>query len=205
MGQCISYRRCISRRHCISHGHNKVRDYYGAGILFTNGKVVLGGISNIDGKSIISGIGGKKENNENYYECAIRETIEEIFEIDVSSDFIRSFILDANSFVIEHEIINRGYIVIVCNFAMLENLSKKLSCDGYKSDLFEGEIPNSYEDIIRQRKRSDNCEIKSLLLLPIENNNDELNELSCLNISKEFLNDMRMYNNIRKDTFRKDT
>jgi hypothetical protein len=192
MGQCISHKQCIS----------KVCDYYGAGILFTNGKAVLGGISNIDGSSIISGIGGKKENNENFYECAVRETIEEIFEIDVSSDFIKSFILDSNTFIIDHEIINDGYIIIVCNFAMLENLSKRLSCDGYKSDLFEGEMPNSYEDIIRQRKRSDNSEIKSLLLLPIENNNDEL---SCLNISKEFLDDINMYNNIRKDTFRKDT
>ena len=50
-----------------------------AGIMFTNGSLVLSGYS--QHKNKLTGIGGKKENNELPYETALRETMEELFEL----------------------------------------------------------------------------------------------------------------------------
>ena len=51
-----------------------------AGIFFTDEKIFLCGYS--QHKHKITGIGGKKQNNELPYETALRETLEEIFEFD---------------------------------------------------------------------------------------------------------------------------
>ena len=55
--------------------------HIGAGCVFTDGKLVLAGYQPFKEIPCISGLGGTKKDGESVFETAMRETIEELFEI----------------------------------------------------------------------------------------------------------------------------
>ncbi len=55
----------------------------GAGCIFTDGKLILAGLQRKQKQLVLSGIGGKRIEGETPHETAIRETVEELFNVNI--------------------------------------------------------------------------------------------------------------------------
>jgi hypothetical protein len=147
-------------------------EYTAAGSVFTDGKIILAGYQPLKRSPTISGIGGKKEEGETYLETAIRETIEELFEV---FDFPKTLITDIKSVIPQRIIQNGKYIMIVYNFADLEEILKIVKKYKILSPLYD-KVPMNLMDLIFTRKLVYSNpdpfwkpEISHLSLLPIVN------------------------------------
>jgi hypothetical protein len=126
-----------------------------AGCLFTNGSHVLGGYQ----KGAIGGIGGKAKEGENSHNTALREMLEEIFEV---YDFpIENVWLPPKKIIVR-----RSYTIFVYGFDDLESISAILKGYGVISPLYT-EIPLSIWDIVLKRLTKDGTEISALCILPV--------------------------------------
>ena len=138
-------------------------DFKGAGILFTNNNLFLCGYQPNKKVPIISGIGGKKELNETIIQTAIREIVEELF--DVNPDLI--LIEEINKHLSCKKLINNNnYYTLIYSFNDLEILLNILN-KSIKSDLYEL-FPLNISDLILKRKSMITSEISKLCLLPLE-------------------------------------
>ena len=147
-------------------------EYSAAGSVFTDGKLILAGYQPLKRSPTISGIGGKKEEGETYIETAIRETIEELFEV---SDISKSLIEDIKSITPQRIIQNGKYIMIVYNFADLEEILKIVKKNKISSPIYD-KIPVNLMDLLFNRKLVYSNpdpfwkpEISHLSLLPVVN------------------------------------
>lgn len=137
-------------------------EYIGGGCIFTNGKLILGGVQ----KGKISGIGGMREENEKAYKTMYREIIEELFE---SKNFDETMIEEINKEIKPKKIITRTkYYMSVLTF---EDLKKILNIckNKIKSKLYD-KYPDTIEELIFDRKVVKISEIKQLILLPVMEN-----------------------------------
>ena len=126
-----------------------------AGCLFTNGSHVLGGYQ----KGAIGGIGGKPKKGEEAHNTALREMLEEIFEI---YDFpIENVWLPPKKIIAK-----RSYTIYVYGFDDLESICGILKGYGVVSPLYT-EIPLSIWDIVLKRLPRVGAEISALCLLPV--------------------------------------
>jgi hypothetical protein len=134
-----------------------------AGCIFTNGTHVLGGFQ--PKKCIISGIGGKPEGLETPYETALRETVEELFEVkNVDNELIINLMGDFKGF---YEInVTDYYVSFVFSFEELEKLLHILNDYGIVSPLYST-FPLSLNELLFQRKIDIEAEISHLCLLPV--------------------------------------
>ncbi len=137
-------------------------NFIGAGILITDYKNILCGYQKyINNFNYLNGFGGKKENNESYYETAIREFIEEMYEVTIKKELIIEIIKIIKNIKI---LINDDYIIIVINFTKLKDIMVFLK-DKIKSKLYD-KMPNSLEELILNRKIGNNQEIKQISIIP---------------------------------------
>ena len=136
-----------------------------AGILFTNEKLFLAGYKSF--KGYITGIGGKQRNNETLFSTAIRETLEELLGIEN----IESFEMDTFMNVIKpfKHIENAGYTHFCCTFADL-TLFLKFAYIFYKKTKFYDSFPLTLEQLLLERKNSEDSEISHLALIPCVQN-----------------------------------
>jgi hypothetical protein len=140
-----------------------------AGIMFTNGSLVLSGYS--EHKSVITGIGGKSINNELPYETAMRETIEELFEFhDIPSELLS----ELNSNISFSNLIStKNYSMFILSFNDLKLIIRIVN--KYKEILTSKVydiIPSNIEELLFLRKADNRSEFKHLCLLPMEQNLD---------------------------------
>ena len=147
-------------------------DYTAAGSVFTDGRLILAGYQPLKRSPTISGIGGKKEEGEAYIETAIRETIEELFEV---SDIPKSLIADIKTVTPQRIIQNGKYIMIVYNFADLEEILKIVKKHKISSPIYD-KMPVNLMDLLFNRKLMYSNpdpfwkpEISHLSLLPVVN------------------------------------
>lgn len=134
-----------------------------AGCIFTNGTHVLGGFQ--PKKCIISGIGGKAEGSETPFETALRETIEELFEIkDVEKELINKLLIELKTY--SDIKITDFYVSFIFSFKELERLLKILKRYRLVSPLYST-FPQTWMDLIFQRKIDIEAEVSHLCLLPI--------------------------------------
>lgn len=147
-------------------------DYTAAGSVFTDGRLILAGYQPLKRSPTISGIGGKKEEGEAYIETAIRETIEELFEV---SDIPKSLIADIKTVTPQRIIQNGKYIMIVYNFADLEEILKIVKKHKISSPIYD-KMPVNLMDLLFNRKLIYSNpdpfwkpEISHLSLLPVVN------------------------------------
>lgn len=152
-----------------------------AGILFTNGSLVLSGYS--EHKSTITGIGGKQINNELPYETAMRETIEELFEFN---NIPYELLSELNSNILFSNLIaTKNYSMFILSFNDLKVILRIVN--KYKDSLTSkvyNIIPNNIEELLFLRKADNRSEIKHLCLLPME---------QTLDIDTFFLKDIIRY------------
>ena len=156
-----------------------------AGILFTNGSLVLSGYS--EHKSKLTGIGGKSINNELPYETAMRETIEELFEFDIIPS---ELLTELNSNIIFSNLIaTKNYSMFILSFNDLKVILKIINKykDTLTSKVYEV-IPSNIEELLFLRKADNRSEIKHLCLLPMEISNTQ-----SLDIDTFFLKDIIRY------------
>lgn len=135
--------------------------FIGAGCLFTNHNHVLAGFHQKKTIPFIGGFGGKKENNEIYEETAIREMVEELFNVtNISFTLIINIIKIIPLKTLHHN----NYYILIYTFDNL--LTVLAECKKFiKSDLYE-KMPTTVESLIFDRLYNENSEISTLCLLP---------------------------------------
>lgn len=94
-------------------------EWYGAGIMFTNSITALVGYKIINGAWMLSGFGGKREGDEEYYQTAIRETFEELYETNVTDEMVK-YVEDRIK--VSQVINNKGYVLMICNYEQLNRI-----------------------------------------------------------------------------------
>lgn len=157
----------------------------GAGCTFTNGRVILAGYQPRKKIPIITGLGGKKEGNEELIYTAWRETLEELFDIpEVPLSIIKKCIEKIPERVYE----SKGYVQYIYNFSVLEEVMKFCKEQGMKSFVYK-EFPTTIQELVLERIIPIDCvpEVSVLTLLP----------LAGQLVAKHFLKDIQM---IRGDT-----
>ena len=136
-----------------------------AGILFTDKSMVLAGYNARTGK--ITGIGGKKNGNELPYQTAVRETIEELFELE----YIDTHVLKTLSEYLKFDICiaSPDYTTFVMSFCDLEFILNFLLKFNLKSTVYPF-MPRTINELLFMRLDNDKAEISKLVLLPCKSN-----------------------------------
>ena len=165
------------------------REYKAAGCVFTDGGLILGGYQPYKKQPFISGIGGAREGGENYLETALRETVEELFDIresDIPSNLISALV---EHFIPRKVIQNGSYVMLVYNF---KDLDKFLGiCKSYKvvSPLY-AKFPTTLDSLLFTRSsRKGSPEISQLAILPVVPDHDPENPV----VDARFISDMAMF------------
>lgn len=152
-----------------------------AGIMFTDKNLVLAGYNKL--QDHITGFGGKKKREEKPYETALRETIEELFEIhSLSDEQIKEI---CNKIVFDNLIAYKSYSLFIMSFNDLDNIIKILKSYNLKSKIYE-EFPNNISDLILKRKYYDRSEFDSIIIIPFS---DEVH------VKPELLKDILTFKN----------
>lgn len=135
-----------------------------AGCLFTNDIYVLGGYQPRKQKPMVSGLGGKREGEEELIVTALRETIEELFELPtVPLEWIQSIQQEVG---LRTRIQNGDYSFYCYSFEELQHFLQILQTKGIQSPLYD-EFPTDIPSLLFKRKQiSPPPEISHLILLP---------------------------------------
>jgi hypothetical protein len=142
----------------------------GAGVIFTNGTHILAGYQPNKKKPFISGIGGRIMNAETNNQAAIREMIEELFDIYKPPP---QLIDNINRKIPEkHSIINGDYAIIVYTFEDLDKILKITEDFVKKSPIYK-KFPENLNDLLWNRLPKRRSEISHLCILPFVEHNTE--------------------------------
>jgi len=138
-----------------------------AGIFFTDGKIFLCGYSQYKNK--ITGIGGKKQNNELPYETALRETIEELFEfhnipLELTDDLNKKLRFD-------NVIGYKSYRNFIMSFDDLQIILDVVNKFNLESKVYKT-LPTNFNELIYQREFVNNTELSKLYFFPLEENSE---------------------------------
>lgn len=149
--------------------------------LFTDKKYILAALQEKNGKLVLSGLGGKKEEtDECIIDTAIRETLEELFHIhDIPSHIVKYLMIH---YIPRNQFINGDYHVLVYDFYELSDFLHICQGFGLKSPLYES-FPRTINDLILRRKILPEAEVKQLALLPF---------IQGLELCKHFASDIDM-------------
>jgi hypothetical protein len=140
-------------------------DFKAAGCIFTDGNYVLAGYQPKADYNI-SGFGGNRIGNETYIQTALRETLEELFEIK-PPEYLISHLEKTLTPVYIH--LNGSYVLVQYTFEDLVKLldhSKPIRKQTFIYDTF----PESLSDLIFNRKYTVCSEVQQLCLLPFKSN-----------------------------------
>lgn len=135
-----------------------------AGCLFLNDQYVLGGYQPRKQKPMISGLGGKREGEEETYVTALRETIEELLELPtVPFEWIESIQQELGP---RPSLQNGDYTSFLYSFDDLQRILLILQTKGSQSPLYD-EFPTDLLSLLFNRKQvSPPPEISHLVLIP---------------------------------------
>lgn len=139
-----------------------LENFKGAGCLFINQNHVLGAWQ----KKLrtISGLGGKREEGETYMQTALRELIEELFEVKPSSILLWTL----EDVVKPKKVFLTGsYVNVLYSFEDLEMILTFAKYYCKNSSLYDT-FPTNYTALITERKKNVSSEIGQLALLPFE-------------------------------------
>ena len=142
-------------------------DFLAAGCIFTDGNLILAGYQPTKETPIISGLGGKREGDEFMEETAIRETVEELFEIHtLPTGLVQRIEMGC----VPRKVLQNGaYGAIIYNFKDLEKILR--ICSSYKlvSPLYT-KFPKTLDQLLFGRVQGSlKPEVSHLLLLPLVN------------------------------------
>lgn len=130
--------------------------------------------------SHISGLGGKREGNETYMETALRETLEELFDLEkVPGDLLKSI---EETMIPTRILLDGSYVCVV--YALDQLVEILYVCNQYLQHpiLYPAGVPLTLEDLILKRTVNTTSEVSHLCLLPL---------ISPLKIDRFFLDDVK--------------
>jgi 8-oxo-dGTP pyrophosphatase MutT (NUDIX family) len=133
-----------------------------AGIMFTDGKFVLAGYN--PKKCHISGIGGKAEEGETPIQTAIRETLEELFELETIPEELKTVLYENLTF--DTLFFTSDYTTFVMDFRYdLEVFFEVISKFDVRSRVYST-IPQTLEQLLMTRIVVPEAELSHLMLIP---------------------------------------
>ena len=150
-------------------------NFKAAGCIFTDGNLILAGYQP---KILsISGIGGSRKEGETYKETALREMVEELFEIYPLKELLTKLE------TIDHQrvLVNGSYVCIIYSFTQLNEIISMIEQYYPDSKLYD-KFPADFLDLIFTRKNIDS-EVTTLALLPVIRS-------GVLSIDEHFIKDM---------------
>ena len=153
-----------------------------AGILFTSRTHTLAGYDSR--KKSITGIGGKKKGGEFPYETAVREVVEELFELEVVSNELIKTIIAFLTF--DKCISNGSYTTYIMTFYDLEKIMSVVYTSGVRSLVYD-QLPKTINDLILTRQLMNQAELKHLVLIPRE---------ADVRISNSLISDIQTFNSM---------
>lgn len=138
--------------------------YKGAGCVFTDGKLILAGYQPRKKRPFISGIGGKKEEDETYRRNALRETLEELFEFTSIPEKLFEELMT----ITPDKIIQNGtYIIVVYTFEDLVTMLQITSKYKLTTALYDMAPLTLMELLFNRKLINETPEISHLALLPL--------------------------------------
>ena len=164
-------------------------DFRGAGCLFTNGEVVLAGYQKKRGDIVITGLGGKREEDESYIDTALRETVEELFHVkEVPPKLIGALKTHMKPVSVRgKEVPGWGvYVMVIYTFEDLEILLKYAERSSIRTSLYD-RFPKTVSDLLLERRTGQSSsapEIPYLSIVPLDP------DYANAPIQPEFLEDM---------------
>jgi len=142
----------------------RVLEYKAAGSVFTNGTHILAAQQPNKNPPMISGFGGSRESDEIPLYTAIRETLEELFNlIGVPKGLIENII---KSVPCKKVIKNKSYVFGIYDFKDLEKMLLIVKKYGIKSPLYK-QFPVNLSDLLLKRIIDPSAELTQLALLPL--------------------------------------
>ena len=162
-----------------------LEDYIAAGCIFTNQTHVLAALQTKRGVEKISGLGGMKKTGETYQQTALREMLEELFELKIPDEILSLVTLHIKPRGVH---LRGTYILIHYSFDQLQGILELVKPWLETTVLYE-RFPLNLTELILERKQSDLAEITSLCLLPLR---------SPILLDSHFLNDIEYILNVEK-------
>ena len=159
--------------------------FTGAGCIFLNDQYILAGYQPRKAKPILSGLGGKREGEETSLVTALRETIEELFELQtVPLEWIEWI----HTTIPYQKLLQNGdYISYVYTFDNLQQILEYLKGKGAVSELYD-EFPTNLLSLLFHRKQlAYPPEISHLVLFPLVDHPKDSHF-----VAKHFLSDLRL-------------
>jgi len=139
------------------------KGYKAAGCFFTDGRLFLAGYQPHKSRPRISGIGGGRKPGESVVRTALRETLEELFDLKTVTGFMVTEILGA---IHTDRIVESGsYHMVILTFNDLEIIMRVLARLKITSPLFNT-FPTTMAELLFERKIDAASEISHLALLP---------------------------------------
>jgi hypothetical protein len=138
----------------------------GAGCMFLNRTHVLVGFHSprtTCGQVKISGIGGKRENTELWYETAIRETVEELFHVREVPATLISELLDIEPMTVSFQK-EPEYACIVYSLKQLPRFLQ--ICQKWIQSPIYAQFPITLEHLLETRQMQRDAEIMQFVLWP---------------------------------------
>jgi len=140
-------------------------DFWAAGVMFTDRRLMLAGYQSHGERSCISGLGGKREGKETFSQTAVREMVEELFHAQCSLELIERI----EATVIPESIIrNDNYIFLVYSFKSLNDIMSLLISLDANSPIYKN-FPKNINELIFNREPLKDTEISTLCLIPVVN------------------------------------
>lgn len=160
-----------------------LENYKGAGCIFTNDNHVLAGYQVKQGVPFIGGLGGTRKEGETFLRTALRETLEELFEVNIPESLLTTLELR----IVPIGVHLRGsYVLVHYTFHQLDDIIS-LSEPFCKNNPFYAFYPRSCIDLIVNRTKNAYSEVSTLCLLPLE---------TAMFISPEFMGDLQSISSI---------
>ncbi len=150
-----------------------------AGIFFSDDRHLLAAYQKKHGNIIISGLGGKQETSDpTLYYTAVRETLEELYDIKPSTGLINQIIHALKPHVtIDFE----EYANFYLSFNQLNLLMEMVAADTV-SPIYRT-MPRTLTELIQNRRSLPSSEVSALALMPME----------CAQIDPEFNQDITQF------------
>lgn len=160
-------------------------NFSSAGCSFYNDQFILAGYQPRKQKPIVSGLGGKREGEEDASTTALRETLEELFELQtVPHEWIQTI---QATIPYERCLQNGDYSTFLYSFDDLQRMLVYLHSKGCTSELYE-EFPINLLSLLFNRKQlAYPAEVSHLLLIPLVHHPKD-----SPFVDRHFLSDIRL-------------
>lgn len=157
----------LKRRNSIS----REMEFKAAGIVFADDKHILGAVQIRDGVAVVDGVGGGRDDDEDYVTTAFREAFEELLEpplLSKQKELILLCVEAAKQTIKPKTVIQRGtYMMLVCGLDDLVSIMKIAEEHNMQSTVYTT-IPTQLDDIVNTRRATEESEFKRLYLIPLK-------------------------------------